>query len=193
MLDGMVSTMAPPLPTTAARRYPPTLWAPRSPPSSPTAPFPTADRDIAIAIGSEKLWAVFCQAIERADLAGHPDYSTNAARVRNRAVLEPLLAGIFRSRTGAGWVRILGALGIPCALVQTIPEVFASPQMAARRMFPECNGFPITGPPLKFSDTPGSPGQAAPHLGEHTRSVLSSLLGLSATEMDRLQAAGVIR
>ena len=193
MLDGMVSTMASTFANYCGSQIPPHPMGTSFASIVPYRTFPAADRDIAIAIGSEKLWVVFCQAIGRGDLAGHPDYSTNAARVRNRAVLEPLLAGIFRSRSGAEWVRILGALGIPCALVQTIPEVFASPQIAARQMFPECNGFPVTGPPLKFSDSPGRPGCAAPRLGEHTRSVLSSLLGLSATEMDRLEASGVIR
>jgi crotonobetainyl-CoA:carnitine CoA-transferase CaiB-like acyl-CoA transferase len=38
-----------------------------------------------------------------------------------------------------------------------------------------------------------APGGRAPHLGEHTRLVLTSDLGLSAAQIDALAAAGVIR
>ena len=38
-----------------------------------------SDRQVAVAVGSEKLWAAFCRAIERPDLEKHPDYESNAA------------------------------------------------------------------------------------------------------------------
>jgi CoA:oxalate CoA-transferase len=59
-------------------------------------------------------------------------------------------------------------------------------------MFPEVGGFPITGPPIKFSETPGSAGSKAPKLGEHTREVLSKLLGVNEDGIESLAAAGVI-
>ena len=59
--------------------------------------FPTADRDIVIAVASNKLWIDFCGAIGRPDLATNPDYETNALRVKNRDVLEPLISSIFRT------------------------------------------------------------------------------------------------
>ena len=66
--------------------------------------FPTADRDIVIAVASNKLWVDFCGAIGRTDLAEHPDYSSNALRVKNRGVLEPLITSIFRDEAE----RVLG-------------------------------------------------------------------------------------
>jgi crotonobetainyl-CoA:carnitine CoA-transferase CaiB-like acyl-CoA transferase len=155
--------------------------------------FPTADRDIVIAVASGKLWVDFCGAIGRPDLAEHPDYGTNALRVKNREVLEPLIASIFRTRPSAHWVAHLRACGIPCAPVKTLDEVGQDPQAAERGMFPEVGGFTVTGPPVKLSATPGSIPRPAPHLGEHTREALVELLGCDDAALDRMESSGVIR
>ena len=71
-------------------------------------------------------------------------------------------------------------------------EVFHSPQMAVRNMFPLAGGFPVTGPQVKFSETPGAVGSPAPGLGEHTMEALEELLGLPPEELASLAADGVI-
>ena len=67
--------------------------------------FPTRDREIIIAVASQKLWQEFCVAIDRPELADDPDYASNQLRVKNRGVLEPLITEIFRSNTCAYWIR----------------------------------------------------------------------------------------
>ena len=44
----------------------------------------TKTRDLALAVGSEKLWKVFCPAIGCPELADDARYRTNADRARNR-------------------------------------------------------------------------------------------------------------
>jgi crotonobetainyl-CoA:carnitine CoA-transferase CaiB-like acyl-CoA transferase len=163
----------------------------------PYRTFPTADRDIAIAVGSEKLWAVFSNAIGRRDLATHPDYATNALRVKNRGVLEPLIATIFATASSEEWKRRLLAAGVPCSPVRTLAEVIADPQSAAREMFPvvdhtAAGQFRVTGLPVKLSDTPGAVQSGAPTIGQHTRQALVELLGLDTCTIDQLAAEGVI-
>jgi crotonobetainyl-CoA:carnitine CoA-transferase CaiB-like acyl-CoA transferase len=155
--------------------------------------FPTADRDIVIAVASNKLWIDFCGAIERPDLAVNPDYSTNALRVKNRDVLEPMISGIFRTKPSAYWVEQFRKCGIPCAPEKTLDEVAADPQAIERGMFPEVDGLRVTGPPVKFSATPGAVSRRAPHLGEHTREVLAELMGFDEKQLDALVASGVIK
>ena len=197
MQDGMVSTMC-----SSFANYCGTGKVPRPMGTSfasivPYRTFPTADREIAIAVGSEKLWHSFCQVIGAPYLDTHKEYATNALRVKNRAKLEDMLIDIFRRKPAAEWVRRFGEVGIPCSLVRNIDEVFASPQMAARGMFPKLEHatagmFPVTGPPVKLSETPGSVTSAAPRLGEHTRAVLAELLDLDAGEVEKLAAEGII-
>ena len=163
----------------------------------PYRTFPTADRHIAIAVGSEKLWPPFCQAVGRPDLASIPEYATNALRVKHRDVLEPLLFEIFARHTAAELSARLTAQGVPNSPVRTIDEVVADPQSAVRRMFePVVDSagakFDVTGPPIKLANTPGAVCGSAPYLGEHTNETLSELLHLDASELHRLTAAGVI-
>lgn len=158
----------------------------------PYRTFPAKDREIALAIGSEKLWAAFCRAIGRPELACHADYATNALRVKNRGVLEPLLIDIFRQATAEEWMQRLSAEGIPASPVRNVQDVFESVQAEARAMFLKVDAFAVTGPPLKFSDARGNVGAAAPRVGEHTRAVLGDLFGLNQSELDRLAASGVI-
>jgi formyl-CoA transferase/CoA:oxalate CoA-transferase len=163
----------------------------------PYRTFPAADRELAMAVGSERLWTGFCRAIGRPDIEKHPDYATNALRVKNRGVLEPMLAAIFRGATAEEWMRRLSAEGVPCSPVRTLKEVTEDPQAEARGMFldiehPSAGTFPVTGPPVKFSATPGAVRRPAPRLGEHTREALADLLGLAREELDGLEARGVI-
>jgi crotonobetainyl-CoA:carnitine CoA-transferase CaiB-like acyl-CoA transferase len=155
--------------------------------------FPTADRDIVIAVASNKLWVDFCGAIGRPDLGQHPDYATNGLRVKNRGVLEPLITSIFQGKPSAHWVAQFRACGIPCAPVRTLDEVADDPQAIERQMFPVMDGVTVTGPPVKFSATPGSVPRPAPCLGEHTREALTELLGCDDAKLDALESSGVIR
>ena len=159
--------------------------------------YQTQDRAIAIAVGSEKLWSTFCREIERPELEKHPDYGTNAARIRNRGTLEPLLEDVFRQRSAAEWIGRLQGAGVPASLVRNFQEVVEHPQCDVRQMFPALH-HPVAGPhrvtgtPVKLSDTPGGTGAAAPLLGQHTSDTLSELLGLDDATLDALRARGVI-
>ncbi len=159
--------------------------------------FSAQDRSLAIAVGSEKLWSSFCNVIGRADLESHSDYATNALRVENREVLERIIADIFAQRSAAEWIEKLRAVGIPCSLVRTLPEVVEDPQAAFRQMFPHLDhptagSHTVTGTPVKLSLTPGRPTMAAPLLGQHTRYVLADLLGLDDGATDELVAQGIV-
>jgi crotonobetainyl-CoA:carnitine CoA-transferase CaiB-like acyl-CoA transferase len=162
----------------------------------PYRTFPTTDREIAIAVASDKLWLIFCEVIEHPELIDHPDYRTNALRVRNRGVLEPLIAAIFRQDSADHWFNKLSAAGVPCSPVRTISEVADDPQSALREMFPRLENVQksfVTGLPVKFSASPGQVRTGPPALGQHTRDILSELLKLSPTKLDELDSAGVIR
>ncbi len=152
----------------------------------PYRTFATADRDLAIAVGSEKIWPDFCKAIERPDLVNDPSYATNAVRVANRNVLEPILSSIFLTATADQWTRRLQAVGVPCSPVRTLQEVFRDPQSSVRQMFPVLGGFPVTGLPIKMSAMPEAVRYSAPDLGQHTKETLRELLGLDDAAIDRL-------
>jgi len=159
----------------------------------PYRTFGTQDRDIAIAVGSEKIWREFCLVIGRPDLAGHPSFATNAARIENRDTLEALLVDILRADTASNWTARLLASGVPCSLVRTFEEVRNDPQSAVRHMFPKVGEGTITGLPIKMASSPEAPRSSAPRLGEHTRQTLMDLLGYEEHLIEELLKDGIVR
>jgi crotonobetainyl-CoA:carnitine CoA-transferase CaiB-like acyl-CoA transferase len=164
----------------------------------PYQTFRTKTRDIAIGIGSDKLWRAFCPLLGLAALADDPRFVTNAARNANRAALIDALQEAFLARTYEEWEAILVPAGIPTGAINTIDQVMAHPQVRARGAIAEC-AHPVAGtvetvgPPVRMSETPGSIRRPAPLLGEHTELVLRQRLAASDEEILRWRAAGVIK
>jgi crotonobetainyl-CoA:carnitine CoA-transferase CaiB-like acyl-CoA transferase len=139
-----------------------------------------ADREITIAVASDKLWKSFCEAIGRTDLSDHPDYNSNQLRVKNRGVLEPMLEAMFRSRPAAHWGELFARHGVPATVVRNLKEVVEDEQTSARNMTPvvqHAGAGPIRvlGVPVQLSETPGRIGSAAPLLGADTEAILDDL------------------
>ena len=91
----------------------------------------------------------------------------------------------------------LQAAGVPAGVVQTPGEVLTDPQLLHREHFVE-HDHPVLGllaserSGFRLSESEGAVRAPAPLLGEHTREVLSEVLGVSAAEIDRLEAEGVL-
>ena len=159
MLDSMISTMSSNYMGYLGSGIVPQPMGTAFPTVVPYRVFQTQDRAVAIAVGSEKLWSAFCRVIEQPDIERHPDYATNAARIRNRERLEPLLEQIFLTLPVAEWIVRLQGADIPASLVRNFQEVAEHPQSAVRCMFPElehptAGAHRVTGTPVKLSETP---------------------------------------
>ena len=197
MLDSMISTMSSNYMSYLGSGIVPQPMGTAFPTVVPYRVFHTQDRAIAIAVGSERLWSAFCRVIERPELEKRPEFETNAARIRNRHALEPVLDVVFRQRPVDDWIGKLQAAGIPASPVRDFQQVAEHPQSQVRRMFPTLDHptagpHRVTGTPVKLSGTPGSPGAPAPLLGQHTDRALEELLGLDDSALGALAARGVI-
>ena len=159
--------------------------------------FDTADRPIVLAIGNDAQFRRCCEVAGRPDLAADPRFATNDARLRHREPCIAALEPVLRARTAADWLAVLGAAGIPCAPVNDVAEVFASPQAAARGLrvdlpHPTAGTMPSVGNPIRLSATPVTYGTPPPLLGQHTDAILRDRLGLSAATIAELRARGVV-
>jgi len=163
----------------------------------PYQDFPTADGDMILAIGNDSQFAKFCA------IAGHPEWAadvrfvSNAARVRHRDELIPLLRQATVQQTSAAWIAVLEAAGVPCGPINNLAQVFDDPQVRARGLrvelpHPLAGSVPQVASPIRLSATPVEYRRPPPLLGEHTREVLSELLGLDAARIETLAASGVI-
>jgi crotonobetainyl-CoA:carnitine CoA-transferase CaiB-like acyl-CoA transferase len=80
---------------------------------------------------------------------------------------------------------LLEAAGVPCSPINTVPEVFAEPQVRHRRMLrelphPAAGQVPQVVSPLNFANASLAFDRAPPLLGEHTDEILREL-GLAST------------
>jgi len=163
----------------------------------PYQAFATRDGHLVVAVGNDGQWTRLCQAAGRPELAADARFTRNEGRVAHRAELLPLLEALFRSRTSAEWLRVLEPAGVPCGPINDLAQAFADPQVQHRGMRQEAE-HPLAGrvalasSPIRLSGTPLDPPGAPPTLGQHTREVLTGLLGLPEEEVARLRRAGVV-
>lgn len=152
---------------------------------------------IILAVGNDGQFAKFCQVAGRPELASDPRFARNQDRVRNRAVLVPLLEEVLRTRRKAEWLPALEAAKVPCGAINNLAEVFADPQVRERGMVhrwehPLAGSLDLVGSPLKLSATPVRTDLPPPLLGQHTQEVLSTVLGWDDERIAQLHAQGVI-
>jgi crotonobetainyl-CoA:carnitine CoA-transferase CaiB-like acyl-CoA transferase len=164
----------------------------------PYQTFRTKTRDLAIGIGSDKLWRTFCPLIGLPQMVDDPRYVTNAARNANRLSLVAALQEALLTKSYEEWEAILLPAGVPMGAINTLDAVVQHPQVAARDALTDCEHpvagrIKMVGPPVRMSDTPGAVRTPAPLLGEHTEQVLRTKLGLREDEIDDLRRSGVIR
>ncbi len=157
----------------------------------------TSDGYIILAVGNDSQFAKLCAVAGCPELADDERYRTNAARVRNRGELIPLIKELLKKRTSEEWIAALETAGVPCGPINTIEEVFDNPQVQARGMRVEvphqvAGQLSLVGSPMKFSRSPLDDCQPPPLLGGHNDEILAGMLGLSGDEQARLRAAAVI-
>jgi len=142
--------------------------------------FETADRPIVVAVGSERQWPHFCDAIGLPDLAPDARYAENADRVANRVALRAVIAARLAEADSATWLAALDAAGVPAGPVNDILGAIESPQAQARDMdaavvHPVLGAIRQVGTPIKLNGFGPVPVTAPPLLGEHAADILREL------------------
>jgi crotonobetainyl-CoA:carnitine CoA-transferase CaiB-like acyl-CoA transferase len=163
----------------------------------PYQTFRTKTRDLALAVGSERLWRIFCPLMGLAHLLDDPHYARNADRNAHRDTLIATLQDIFLTRPYEEWEALFLQHGIPVGAINTIDKVVEHPQIKARGALVECDHpaagkVQMVGVPVKLSATPGRVREPAPMLGQHTDEVLRHYLKLDEAAITALRAAGAI-
>ncbi len=145
---------------------------------------------------AQHYWPAFCQAIERPELEKDPRFATYDLRFKHSGELVGILDAVFRGKTFAEWIEILGRSKIVWSPVTTPLEVTKDQQARENGFFVEWN-HPQYGPiqvldnPIRLSETRAEITLPGPGIGEHSEEILKEL-GYDETEIQTLKKAGTI-
>jgi crotonobetainyl-CoA:carnitine CoA-transferase CaiB-like acyl-CoA transferase len=190
MLDGQVSLL-----TLAAARYfalgeiPPRLGT-EHPGRVPSATFRCKDGKYAHITASDQHWAPLCRALGIEEWGSA--FPENFLRVEKRDDVMRMLTERIGRIERAELLKMLDEADVPIGPVNNVEEVLTDPHVRARGLvssfdYPQVGEFKALGLPYRFLgwDNPGV--GRPPTLGEHTESILSNDLGLSAGEIRNLK------
>jgi len=165
---------------------------------APSNAYPTKGGEmVVIGANQDSLFARLAQAMDRPELAADPRFATHAARGQNQTELDALIAEWTAGLDTDAVLARMEAHSIAAGRVYRAPDMLADPHFAARQSIVEVP-HPVFGAVKmqnvapRLSATPGEVRWPGPALGEHTDAVLSSVAGLSRSEIDDLRATGVI-
>jgi crotonobetainyl-CoA:carnitine CoA-transferase CaiB-like acyl-CoA transferase len=164
----------------------------------PYQAFATSNGHIVVAVGTDVQFARLAAVVGRPELSADPRFVTNAARVRNRAALIPILSERIGRLPKRDLLQALEEQRIPASSINDMHEVFADPQIEARGLVIEqrlAEGMPpvkTLGNPIRLSRTPVRYDKAPPRLGAHTADILRDELATPASKLAELIAQGVI-
>lgn len=168
MLDAMLSYLEHGFMHLAAYGQPPGRIGNRHPSITPFDTFATKDREIVICAGDERLFAKLCAALGRDEIATDARFTGNALRTENEPALKAELERTLRTRGADAWLATLAEAGIPCAPINDVATVAASPQVAARNMLVTAGGVAMPGNPMKLTGYADPPTRVeAPALDQH--------------------------
>jgi len=131
----------------------------------PYAVFDCSDGWIIIATGNDAQYRRLCDVLGLPALADAPAYATNADRIANRQALTDLLSSVTITWTRDSLLKALEDQGIPAGPINDMADVFADPQVIARKLQISPQGVPGVRLPITFSEGELSLGHASPPLG----------------------------
>jgi crotonobetainyl-CoA:carnitine CoA-transferase CaiB-like acyl-CoA transferase len=180
LFDAMLSVMRLPLSVLLATGEDPTRAGNDHLTIAPYEPLRAKDGLIIVAVANPRLWARFCDVIERPELRDDPRFRTNTDRVAHRGVLKQTIEDIFQRFTVEELGRRLEAQNVPYGRVRSMREAIEHPQVAARGLVvvqhhPAVGKVETLAPVVKLSRTPAEVRLPPPALGEHTKDVLAGL------------------
>jgi formyl-CoA transferase len=165
---------------------------------APSNAYPCAGGDLILIGGNgDTVFARLGEAMGRPDLVKDPKFVDHAARGRNQAELDTIIAAWTGTQSLEALLALLEARGVPASRVFRAPDMLEDPQYLAREAIVEVphsvfgkvkmqNAFP------KLSATPGRVRWPGPALGEHTDAVLRDVASCTPQRIAALRAKGVI-
>ncbi len=160
------------------------------------------DRWIAIAAFTEDEWSSTARILGLDAAAGDPRFGTLESRVQHQDLLDALVTEQTQRWDGFELMAALQAAGVPAGVCQTAQDRYETdPQLRHLNWLVELDQteigrWPVKEHPGQLSETPtyigGRHDHSGPNHGEHTDEVLSDILGMAESEIQKLREIGAV-
>ena len=196
MLEALVEWMGYPLYYAFDGAAPPARSGAEHATIYPYGPFIAGDgKTVMLGLQNEREWAAFCdKVLSASELARDERFASNSQRHLHRDALRAIIVEAFAALTAQEIVERLDSAQIANARMNTMAEVWAHPQLEARKHWREIES------PEGSIRAPLPPGRhdrfeyrmgAIPALGAHTDAILSEL-GFNAATIASLRSGGTV-
>jgi crotonobetainyl-CoA:carnitine CoA-transferase CaiB-like acyl-CoA transferase len=144
-----------------------------------------------INVRSDAEWSALRNALGNPAWAARTEYDGVSGRRAAQREIDDALGAWTCERSPTDVMELLQAHGVPAGVVQHAEHQVRDPHLREREFFreldqPGLGHVLLEGPVFRSTDLPGPRIEPAPLLGEHTRDIARSVLGLSEPEIDRL-------
>lgn len=168
--------------------------------TAPSNTYQTKDkRWLAIGGNGDNVFRRFMQCLGRAELADDIRFCDNQSRIIHNHELDEIIGEWTEQHTLVEAKDILDKAGIPAGPVMSIADIAADPQYQARDMIVRVaderlaeKEVVMPGIVPRLTETPGIIHYSGGALGADNQAVYHDLLGMSESEIQRLQTEGVI-
>jgi crotonobetainyl-CoA:carnitine CoA-transferase CaiB-like acyl-CoA transferase len=163
---------------------------------APVGMFKTKDGYMSVNARRDEHFRRLAKLIGKDEWIEDPRYVDARSRVKHREELMAVLRPLFETKTSDEWVRMLSEIDILKAKVNTYKDLFDDPQVQAVDAVHWVEDDTLGRVPMSTICGQRRPATGdrlthSPHVGEHTREILSEL-GYSAGDIERLDASGVV-
>lgn len=160
--------------------------------------FETADFPITLGLGNDNIWKRFWDAVGRPDVASTPGMATNAERRERRIEIVDMISALLREKPRSYWLDLLRGARIPAGPINSIDQLIEDDALLDRGVFYRTEAadgrmIPQVGTGIVVNGQCNSPRSAPPRLGEHTKIVLSDILGDREDEHQKLNQTSAIQ
>ncbi|OWT60103.1 CaiB/BaiF CoA transferase family protein [Candidimonas nitroreducens] len=156
------------------------------------------DRWIAIAVMNDAQWRGLRDALGKPAWMGDAELDSTQGRLERADEIDEQLNQETGRYVVEALVDLLQQHGVPAGRVSTAADVIADPQLRHRGHWlsldhPEMGPSLYNAQPFRNARSPAGQARPAPLLGQHTREICSTLLGLNDAEIARLTEEGALR
>ncbi|MDX1402504.1 MAG: formyl-CoA transferase, partial [Kiloniellales bacterium] len=142
------------------------------------------------------VWDKICDVIGKSEWKEDPNYATPPARLDKLTHIFDTIENWTKTKTKFEVMDICNSLNIPCGPILSMKELAEEPSLRETGTVvevdhPERGKYLTVGCPVKLSESPAEV-RRSPLLGEHSEEILTSVLGYSGEELERVKNSGAV-